>query len=436
MNPIVKKYFSFKYRIAFISILGFLASCYLLFHHMKVKASIGLGDSFCSINNYINCDKIALSSYSEILGVPIAVFGISFYLVLFYFSFVAGKSKIFNIKLDALIYFLTALSAFYSLFLLLISLLKVKAACLFCYFLYLASFLIFYFARACYRNAKHFQNEADGKSFKEALNAKSLKLDFPFLPSSAVIFSSAVLPFILPTLISASLSPAAEYVDNGEVQLNSPSKILEDKYQNWLFAPENKFKFTFSNGPLPEDKLYSADFYKGSQNPIVQIVEFSDMECPFCRMSSPKLTKIVQKYPEAVQLVFKNFPLHSDCNSLIPEGGMHKNACKGARAIRCAGLISPEKFWQVHNVLYKDKDFDSSLLSKLESEFQKPENLTRFKVCYEGSYPAGVEEDVEEGRKFGVSSTPSVFLNGRLIKDLDESFLSYLIERQIKNSKN
>src|SRR5437868_3731985 len=76
----------------------------------------------------------------------------------------------------------------------------------------------------------------------------------------------------------------------------------------------------------------------------VTIVEFSDFECPACRMAEPPVRRIMALYDGKVRLVFKHFPLER----------MHPWARRGAVAAECAGRQG--RFWEFHHELYDHQD--------------------------------------------------------------------------------
>ena len=72
----------------------------------------------------------------------------------------------------------------------------------------------------------------------------------------------------------------------------------------------------------------------------VLIVDFSDFQCPYCRQAFVSLKPIIAKYnaqqPNTVRLVLKDFPLDSECNVNVQNGGPHPSACEAAVAVRLA----------------------------------------------------------------------------------------------------
>ena len=140
----------------------------------------------------------------------------------------------------------------------------------------------------------------------------------------------------------------------------------------------------------------------GAAGAPVTIVEFSDFQCPFCGRVNPTLAAAKEKYGDKLRIVFRQFPLN-----------IHPLAPKAAEAALCAN--DPGKFWEMHDALFADQQ-------KLAVEDLKAKAGTigvdqaKFDSCLDsGAMAAKVAKDLEDGQKYGVSSTPSLFVNGRLI---------------------
>lgn len=84
----------------------------------------------------------------------------------------------------------------------------------------------------------------------------------------------------------------------------------------------------------------------GPEGAPVQIVEFFDYECPFCKASEPALKAVRQKYPKKVAIIHENFPLTS----------IHPYAFKASIAAECARRQNPGKFMSYHNALFARQD--------------------------------------------------------------------------------
>ena len=142
----------------------------------------------------------------------------------------------------------------------------------------------------------------------------------------------------------------------------------------------------------------------GDKDAKVTIVEFSDFQCPFCAKGADLLKQIKQKYGKKVRVAFKNFPLP-----------FHNHAEAAAVASLCANEQSSDTFWKLHDEMFANQDsLDNEGLKKLAKKAGA--NVEKFQACLgENKYLAQVKSDIEEGRKIGVKSTPTFFINGQLV---------------------
>jgi protein-disulfide isomerase len=141
----------------------------------------------------------------------------------------------------------------------------------------------------------------------------------------------------------------------------------------------------------------------GPASAPVTIVEFSDFQCPFCSRLIPTLERITESYPEAVRLVFRQFPLNS----------IHPQAQKAAEASLCAN--DQGRFWEMHDALFANQEALS--IADLKATAARLElDTAAFAQCLEGGqHEDQVNQDLEEGIAAGVSGTPALFINGRFL---------------------
>jgi protein-disulfide isomerase len=162
----------------------------------------------------------------------------------------------------------------------------------------------------------------------------------------------------------------------------------------------------------------------GPANAKVTVVEFSDFQCPHCRLLSQNLKTLEPKYPQ-VRFVFKNFPITQ----------IHPWAMTAAIAARCAFQSSPESFWKMHDSIFQQQDLISTetVYDKL-TEFAAASGLNRddFKACLaDPEVQKFVEADIALGKELRISSTPTVFVNGRENVGGDPAALDQLIEFEL-----
>ena len=141
----------------------------------------------------------------------------------------------------------------------------------------------------------------------------------------------------------------------------------------------------------------------GTANAPVTLVEFSDFQCPFCARVMPTLKKVKDTYGDKVRIVWKDFPLTS----------IHPQAFKAAEAGQCAR--EQGKFWELHDRMFANQQ-------QLQPEALKEHaaaiglDLAKFNACFDASkYGERVQQQMSAGNQLGVQSTPSIFINGRLV---------------------
>jgi protein-disulfide isomerase len=139
---------------------------------------------------------------------------------------------------------------------------------------------------------------------------------------------------------------------------------------------------------------------RGPASAPIEMIEFSDFQCPYCQRAHPTVRKVLEAYGERIRLVYRHYPLPN-----------HPNARPAAEAAQCAN--EQGKFWPYHDRLFatpnklRDADLKQTAVELgLES--------TRFNQCVDShKYKAAVDSDLKAGEDAGVSGTPAFFINGR-----------------------
>ena len=140
----------------------------------------------------------------------------------------------------------------------------------------------------------------------------------------------------------------------------------------------------------------------GPKDAKVQVVEYSDFQCPACRRASELVSQLKKNYERKIHFVFKNFPLP-----------MHKEAGRAAEASLCIFDQGPQYFWPFHDLLYENQK--SLMEANLHDYAQKVKaNGAKFEECMDSKrHGPTVQQSLEEGLKFGVYGTPTFFINGK-----------------------
>jgi protein-disulfide isomerase len=142
------------------------------------------------------------------------------------------------------------------------------------------------------------------------------------------------------------------------------------------------------------------DPVRGVATAPVTIIEYSDFQCPFCARVNPTLDRIRQAYGNKVRIVFKDFPLPN-----------HAEAPKAAEAAHCAG--DQGKFWEMHDRIFANQQ-SMQLAALKQHAASLGLDASSFDQCLDsGKHASRVADSQKAGEALGVSSTPTLYINGR-----------------------
>lgn len=173
-------------------------------------------------------------------------------------------------------------------------------------------------------------------------------------------------------------------------------------------------------GPNPfedaREKLKAADGPTlGAAKPVIEMVEFSDLECPHCKAAAPVVEKLIADFPQ-VRLRFQEFPLPAS---------VHPWAMKAAEYADCAAQEKQEKqekndaFWKYIDTIFENQGSIAAATAddKLK-EFATTAGLDAAKIAACAATPAteaSVNKSLQLGRALDINSTPTTFINGRRV---------------------
>lgn len=152
------------------------------------------------------------------------------------------------------------------------------------------------------------------------------------------------------------------------------------------------------------DRLREDDHVRGDRNARVLLIEYSDLECPFCKRFHPTAQQIIDEYKGQVAWVYRHFPLDQ----------IHSKADKEAEAVECANeLAGSDGFWKLVDKIFEvtpsNNGLDLDYLPQLAGQVGLDQ--AKFKSCLDsGKYADHVESDYQSGIKAGVTGTPGNIL--------------------------
>jgi len=208
---------------------------------------------------------------------------------------------------------------------------------------------------------------------------------------------------------------------------------------------------------------------RGNKSAKVQVVEYTDFQCPYCQFGYRVMRDdIMKQYGSKIEWIYKSLPLKE----------IHPWAETAAIGAECAHNQGDGQFWALHDVIFdaqkfitarnvdlvldgfvKGEDLDTVLpgikQAEAEADPRKKDDVTRlrkvypdirtslrkidkdkFKACYLGKETAQVvDKDLSEAGSLGINGTPAFLINGRLISGADGESIKQLIEATLKKSE-
>mgnify|MGYP003971356593 FL=1 len=142
--------------------------------------------------------------------------------------------------------------------------------------------------------------------------------------------------------------------------------------------------------------LSDGDWFRGDKNAPITIVEFSDIDCPYCSRFHSTMVQIADDYDGAVNWVYRHFPLPS----------LHPEATKKAEATECVGeLGGNDKFWEFLDLLFENTTEKLADLSGIASGIGI--NADDFQSCLDsGRHASKVQGHSGQAQAAGGRGTP------------------------------
>jgi protein-disulfide isomerase/uncharacterized membrane protein len=350
--------------------------------HSRLASNPGY-TSFCNISTTVNCDVVMGSRYALLAGVSVSLWAILYYLTVgvVIVGLVRTTRARLREKLALILLLLAGWGVLFSLYMAAIALGVLHAVCTLCAGLYLVNIAMF---PAVWRLRSQVRvigrRQAAERSGRERM---------------LLIAGVAVAVALLAVGSWEVFGRGVRQSDIATIQRLRPD------FYNWYMAqPVMR---------VPLDGGHS----RGNADAPVTIVEFSDFECGHCAKFHHSLDSVLRRFGQGIRVVFHHFPLDSACNQTL-NARFHPQACLAAVAAECAA--EQGQFWQYHNILFDNQqrlDRQSLITYATRLGLDGP----RFSACLDSPEAlARVQLDVTKGVALGIDSTPTLFLNGRLVK--------------------
>lgn len=213
---------------------------------------------------------------------------------------------------------------------------------------------------------------------------------------------------------------AAESLGDVRAELGGPRELLAliTQLERELDRIEKEGATASRDPRLDDSQVVSFDLSrapnKGPKDAKLQVVVFTDFQCPFCKVCANTLDQLVKEFPRDIRLHFMHFPLDQACNPAITRQ-FNQQACLAAEAAMAAHAQG--KFWEMHDYI-----FDNAKRISQESLVAEAGRLglrvDAFKKALEtNQFKDVVQDHIQQFLKVGGRGTPTVYINGRLVQN-------------------
>jgi protein-disulfide isomerase len=178
---------------------------------------------------------------------------------------------------------------------------------------------------------------------------------------------------------------------------------LDSAQASLIARLKDKTPVTISLEPPRQTVATAGHPTKGPDKAPIELVEFSDFQCPFCQRANPTVQQLLAKYGDRVRFTYRHFPLPN-----------HPAARPAAEASACAD--DQGQFWAFHDRLFAAPDKLTEADFKAHAAALKLD-MAKFEACVNTHhFKELVEKDAKEGEALGVTGTPAFFINGRALE--------------------
>jgi protein-disulfide isomerase len=373
--------------------LGASAASSYVHHQLLTQPTYA---SFCDVSVTVSCTQAYLSRYGSILGVPVAIAGVTFFTIVLLMIVLTPRPEVQRAgkkiksadatasgSVPASVFVMSLFGLAFTLYLAWASLFQLGTLCLLCLASYIAvAGLAVVAGRAVALPL-------------ETLPERAAR-DFAALAKSPAAFGAAVVVLGAASLAALSFPNAAGASE--ATGADAPAHVRLTDGQRAQFEAWYKVQPVVA---LPIDK--------GAAK--VLVVKFNDYQCPPCRQTFYEYKGILATHTASgdVAYVLKHFPLELECNTL---NAGHTAACEAAAAsvmARAKGTADTLEAW-----LFAHQGPPFLAPEQVRAAAAAAAGITDFDAQYAGVLKQ-VAADAALGRQLGVKSTPTFFINGRLI---------------------
>lgn len=365
-----------KIFIIFFALFGFVTSIKLANIYFESNFDPYALPSFCSINEFIDCDGVAQTTFSQFLGIPLAYWGIFFYVFVMFMCFTDKLKNVRFLKFLevfknplAYISILGLFSFLIAVTLASISIFQIKKLCILCFFTY---FLDLFIAISATDFKVGFWN-----------NLKTCFKDF----FDAVKIKKYLVSFIVVVLVIGG--------------------FLAYTATSYVFTPQVKRYNSFKEFDVKKNPYNVKGNVLGDENAKVIIDIYSDYRCPICYTYNVMIYRAARDLSN-IKFVHHNLPLDTACNKNLQQA-FHEGSCMLARYAYAAEKQG--NLWEFNSEVFDNQPKDEYSVLKLAKSL----GFDTIQLRKDANSPQANEEiqkDIKVATDLGIDGTPATIING------------------------
>lgn len=369
-KPTPLPYSVYFVQIGAYALFGLLISLYLAYTHYKNFTDITFS-SFCAISQAINCDTVAQSPWSIFWGMPIAIWGVFYYTLFLLFCTPLKNRGEHHIPGWSLVMLVALSASFGSVALAAVSYFRIHSWCILCVGIYAINLLLGFSAWIIYRRFCSIGFwRAVPLGCKQLIRSIPVKLGVPLLIVLLIALRVALPPY-------------------------------------WNLKPE-RIESKVSSGLTDEGFPWI-----GADKPRITIEEFTDYQCFQCRKVHFYLRDLINRYPDKIRLIHRQYPLDNEFNRILVPNPFHVGS--GRLALIAIVAADHNVFWAVNDAIYSAVQSKKATIAI--DEFAalmgiSPEQLAREMVAKKTL--KHLQHDIVQGLQHGITGTPTFVVEGKV----------------------
>jgi protein-disulfide isomerase/uncharacterized membrane protein len=398
-----------------LSVAGVVLSGVLLYQHYFPDFEMGFITCGKGLSN--PCITVGQSKYSILFGLPVASYGLLYFLLLSFLILVADYAQDKFYKILCGIVFPLIIVGLISDAVLGILMIKIGELCELCIYTYAINILLFIIMLFFIKN---------NFSRKEITDSV---LNF-FKPSNSDEKASLSLSILFAFFLAFAIFTSTNIIKMKSGVNKTPE------------AQKAKLITNFYNQQPEHIDYIKSNLVMGNDNAKVKIYIFNDFLCSACYKLYQVEKSIIAKYKNSIQIIYYHYPLDSACNKYMDDS-VYMNSCMASRSMYAAaesGFF--EEYFFVHFSDYADyrdsfeKENITKNINQTEKLFKiKPDAKQKFESIMENDTgDSQIKEHIEFAEKLKIEATPTIIIAGRKIVGVPpKEILESIIDTELSN---